>query len=155
MMPWPYPAFISVEGQNKELQTYKENITVCTPGLTDVFHFDMVEGSADALQRDNQILIPESMAKRYFGNESAIGKRFDTDVNLFKEDGIYYVGGVFRDFPENSLPQPAPEPQPSELFSIFAYNHLSPLIFIQYNILEKFSIFSVISSNIAVRTLRR
>lgn len=108
MMPWPYPAFISVEGQNKELQTYKENITVCTPGLTDVFHFDMVEGSADALQRDNQILIPESMAKRYFGNESAIGKRFDTDVNLFKEDGIYYVGGVYKDFTETGIMENKP-----------------------------------------------
>ena len=103
MMPWPYPSYLSVEGKQGEPQTYKENVTICTPDIVKVFQFDMLEGSADALQVDDKILIPESMAKKYFGNESAIGKRVGSDLNLFIENGVYYVGGVYKDFEENGI----------------------------------------------------
>ena len=76
--------------------------TAVTPEYTDVFTFDMVEGSADALQVEGQALIPLSLARKAFGKESAIGKRLATNLTRFKDDGVYYVGGVYRDFPRNS-----------------------------------------------------
>ena len=76
--------------------------TAVTPEYTDVFTFDMVEGSTDALQVEGQALIPLSLARKAFGNESAIGKRLATNLTRFKDDGVYYVGGVYRDFPRNS-----------------------------------------------------
>ena len=76
--------------------------TAVTPEYTDVFTFDMVEGSTDALQVEGQALIPLSLARKAFGQESAIGKRLATNLTRFKDDGVYYVGGVYRDFPRNS-----------------------------------------------------
>ena len=75
--------------------------TAVTPEYTDVFTFDMVEGSADALQVEGQALIPLSLARKVFGEESAIGKRLATNLTR-RGNGIYYVGGVYRDFPKNS-----------------------------------------------------
>ena len=80
----------------------KEEVSMVMPSFTDVFPFKMLEGSADVLNERNQLLIPQSLARKLFGNESAIGKRLDTDFKRFVENGIYYVGGVFEDFPINS-----------------------------------------------------
>ena len=105
MMPWPWVVYFSSENQNGELQSFKEKITICTPEITDVFRFDMIEGSAQSLEVDNQMIIPQSMAQRFFGNQSAIGKRIETDFDLIG-DGTYTVSGVYKDFPSNSNNQP-------------------------------------------------
>ncbi|MBN8578737.1 MAG: ABC transporter permease [Cytophagales bacterium] len=63
-----------------------------------VFDFDFVEGDkATALSQSFSVVIPQSMAKKYFGSESALGK----SMNL-QEIGIVKVTGVIKDFPENS-----------------------------------------------------
>ena len=97
----PHPGGIP----KKERQTYKEEMTICTPGITGVFHFDMLEGSAEAIQVDDQILIPESLARKLFGDEPAVGKRLESSFDLVLGNGIYRVGGVFKDFPKNSVMQ--------------------------------------------------
>lgn len=104
MLPWPFPSYLTIDTHRGEKYTFKEEITLCTPTIVDVFQFDMIEGSADVLNAFEQILIPQSLAKKLFGNESAIGKRLETNLNqIFGSDGIYQVGGVFKDFPENSV----------------------------------------------------
>ena len=76
---------------------FQERIRGVTPEFTDVFTFDFVEGSGDALNIYRNVIIPFSFSQRFFGNESAIGKR------LTLNNGRYYtVGGVYRDFPSNS-----------------------------------------------------
>ena len=66
----------------------------------EVFQPEMLGGSADALERKNTILIPASMAERFFGTTDAVGKI------LFRgrqaDNNPVTVGGVYKDFPENS-----------------------------------------------------
>lgn len=92
---------------------FYEKVERITPGFTDVIHFEMLEGSAKSIAAPEQVLIPESVARKFFGNESAFGKqivlldalsaggkiRVSPDQEL---DGMLDVGGVYRDFPENS-----------------------------------------------------
>ena len=69
-----------------------------TPDYAKVFSFDMVEGDAQALEKPSTALIPESIAKKLFGDESAVGKRL-----VHRDRGrALTVGGVYRDFPANS-----------------------------------------------------
>ena len=63
---------------------------------TDVFHFDMIEGSGKALNEPRNILIPQSLAQKLFGNESALNKQLDME-----DLGIAIIGGVYKDFPSN------------------------------------------------------
>ncbi len=82
---------------------YQEHVVSVTPDFPRVFGFEMLEGSMDALTEDNQLLLPESLAHKLFGETPALGRRLDTDLkNAPVENGIYYVGGVYRDFPANS-----------------------------------------------------
>ena len=66
------------------------------PSFPDVFALDMVEGDAHALNVSDQGLIPESMARKLFGSQSAIGQC------LRSGEDCLTVGGVYRDFAANS-----------------------------------------------------
>lgn len=63
-----------------------------------VFDFDFIEGDkATALSQPFSVVLTESMAKKYFADESAIGKSFN-----LQEIGVVKVTGVMKDIPGNS-----------------------------------------------------
>jgi len=64
----------------------------------DVFTFPFTHGTAKDVFKDiNSIVITESAAKRYFGNENPIGKTLQID-----QMGDMMVKGVLKDVPHNS-----------------------------------------------------
>jgi len=66
--------------------------------LLQVFSFPLINGNAEtALMRPDAVLITEDMAKKYFGNENAIGKILKRD----NKDNVV-VTGVLRNIPANS-----------------------------------------------------
>lgn len=72
--------------------------TTTDPNFFNVFDFDFVEGNkATALSHPFSVVLPESVAKKYYGDGSALGKT----MNLL-ELGVVKVTGVIKDFPENS-----------------------------------------------------
>ncbi len=92
---------------------YYEKVDRITPGFTDVIHFDILEGNVKAIADPDQVLIPESVARKFFGKESAVGKPIvlldalsaggKIKVSANQElNAVLYVGGVYRNFPENS-----------------------------------------------------
>jgi hypothetical protein len=65
-----------------------------------VFDFKLLEGNASKPFADlTSIIITSSEAKKYFGDQEAIGKILTTD------QGNFTVSGVMKDFPENSTMQ--------------------------------------------------
>ena len=79
-----------------------ENAWEVTPGLLDVIHFDMLEGTAQALDEPGSVILPESMAKKIFGNETAVGKQL---IAPNVEMNAQIIKGVYKDFPRNSALQ--------------------------------------------------
>ena len=64
----------------------------------EVFTIHVVEGDPKtALTQPNTIVMNESTARRYFGNENPLGKVVTVD-----RQNDYVVTGVFKDFPQNS-----------------------------------------------------
>jgi ABC-type antimicrobial peptide transport system permease subunit len=62
-----------------------------------VFDFKLIEGNPQRPFPDmNSIILTKSKAKKYFGNDKAIGKVLSMDF------GNFTVSGVMEDFPENS-----------------------------------------------------
>ncbi|MDL2265937.1 ABC transporter permease [Parabacteroides sp. OttesenSCG-928-G07] len=88
--------FFSVDN-NGTRHSYEEDMLMVSPSYTDVFTFDMVEGTADALKNPGNVLIPLSLSQKLFGDQSAIGQM------LLGRGGSLTVGGVYHDFPKNSL----------------------------------------------------
>ena len=68
-------ALIHVHGEDENLQ-FREETVWASPGILDVFTFDIVEGTTDTFgETPEVILIPQSLARRMFGNESAVGRQ--------------------------------------------------------------------------------
>lgn len=90
--------------------TYMEPTIAVDPSFIDVFDFEMLEGSADALNEPDRILIPVSLSQKIFGQESAIGKRITAKESKGRlagyfttKEGGYTIGGVYKDLPRNSI----------------------------------------------------
>lgn len=102
--PTGWPIYLTLQDENGHTgNSYKEDAILVAPEIADVFTFDMLEGSTDALSVKGQVLIPESLARKMFGAEPALGKSFYTeDLAYFHQDSVYHIAGVYRDFPRNS-----------------------------------------------------
>ncbi len=67
------------------------------PSIFSIFDFTFIKGFPDkALDDPYSIVITESMAKKYFGNEEPVGK------DIIVEDKSFNVKGVISDFPKNA-----------------------------------------------------
>lgn len=75
-----------------------DNLKFTDPSFFKVFDYKLLKGNADKpFPTDNSIIITESTAKKFFGNENPIGK-----VLLADNKDNFVVNGVVADFPGNS-----------------------------------------------------
>jgi len=82
----------------EDLEFYEEDIYMVDSTFFDVFTYEFIEGDMEtALDGPNNIVLGRSMATKYFGDESAIGKQFADD-----QDRNFIVTGVMEDAPTNS-----------------------------------------------------
>ncbi len=88
--------YITVE-RNGTKVGFVQPVVAAQAAFTDIFTPEMVEGVADALREPGKVLLPASLAQSLFGTEHGVVGRGMTVGG--KE---YEVGGVYRDFPDNS-----------------------------------------------------
>lgn len=75
-----------------------ENIYFADPSFFTVFDFPLIEGnSARPFDDDQSVVITQKTARKYFGDQDALGKVIVADGKV-----NFKVSGVIRDFPENS-----------------------------------------------------
>ncbi|WP_280750538.1 MULTISPECIES: ABC transporter permease [unclassified Parabacteroides] len=96
--PWGGDMFFSIEKEGSLHHFQEKGITVY-PEFVDVFSLDILEGEGQSIAEPNKVLIPMSMARKLFGNSSAVNQ------TLKGRNGSLTVGGVYRDIPDNSIIQ--------------------------------------------------
>lgn len=65
-----------------------------------IFDFPLIKGNpSTVLKGSNDVVLSETTAKRFFGNENSVGKTFKMANDSSR---IYVVTGVMKDFPVNS-----------------------------------------------------
>lgn len=70
------------------------------PALFDVFSFELLRGSAEALARPDGAIITRSLAERLFGGSDPIGKVLP--IQLYERVRTFRVGAVVEDAPPNT-----------------------------------------------------
>jgi len=90
---------ISLPGE-KEVKKFEEEkgVAFAEPAFFDLFNFPLVQGDKRTVLRDpNSAIVTESIAKKYFGREPAMGKliRLDNKTN-------YTIRGILKDLPPNT-----------------------------------------------------
>jgi ABC-type antimicrobial peptide transport system permease subunit len=73
------------------------------PALLQVFSFPLLQGApATALVQPDGLLLTESMAKKYFGTEKAMGKTIRMTNSRMKNTAVFTVTGILKDIPATS-----------------------------------------------------
>ncbi|UCC39338.1 MAG: ABC transporter permease [Candidatus Aminicenantes bacterium] len=81
-----------------EKRFVEERFFLAEDDIFEVFTLPLIKGnSKTALKNPNTLVISESIAQKYFGDEDPIGKLMKVDQRNF-----YEVTGVMKDIPENS-----------------------------------------------------
>jgi putative ABC transport system permease protein len=76
----------------------EQKVQLATPSFLTMFSWKILKGDPEtALNESNQILMSESAAKKYFGDEEPIGKSVQIE-----DYGDFVVTGIFEDVPINS-----------------------------------------------------
>jgi putative ABC transport system permease protein len=87
----------SLLAQRNNISSYERDSYIADSTVFDVFSFNLLKGDKKtALREPFSIVLTESMAKKYFGNEEPLGQTLKMDYDNYK------VTGVMEDVPENS-----------------------------------------------------
>jgi putative ABC transport system permease protein len=79
-------------------KNYETGFVAADNAFLQIFSFEFVKGhKKTALTKPNTVLITESVAAKYFGNQDPIGKTITYDKTL-----VFEVVGVLKDLPYNS-----------------------------------------------------
>ena len=94
--------FISYTHPSGEVTSFEEEkILAADTNFFKMFHFPLVNGNAtSALKQTNTLVLTESTAKKYFGDEDPLGKL--VRLGSAESQQTYEVTGVVEDTPENS-----------------------------------------------------
>jgi ABC-type antimicrobial peptide transport system permease subunit len=84
-------------------KSIKENGMYADPSVLSMYALPFIYGNASAaLNNPNDIVISESMSKKFFGNSNPVGKTIKMNAKAaYSVDGLYKVTGVFKDLPSN------------------------------------------------------
>lgn len=97
---WVYRRSMPVSNPKTDTDFYEERFAWADESFFSIFDFEIVAGNREnPLSEFRSVVISESMAEKYFGDENPIGEslyfRGESDIPL-------YVSAVMEDFPENS-----------------------------------------------------
>ena len=96
-----YRSDILISYQDQEKKFYESNFYWADASVLDIFSFPLLQGDPQsALTDPNSVIISESMARKYFAAEDAVGKSL-----TYANQGTVFelqITGVMRDVPSNS-----------------------------------------------------
>jgi len=89
---------------NGEKVGFREPINTCHPEMIKIFDFPVIEGDKNCLNDPEKIMIPQSMARKMFGRQSAVGQTLRAEENVWTKENIkeFTIGAVYKDFPGNT-----------------------------------------------------
>ena len=96
---FPVSGVISYESPQRGFVSFREEkMQITDPRVFEIFDFKLLEGDhKTSLEGPDKVVISEKAAKKYFQDESPMGKRIAWDG-----ESEFEVTGIFEDVPENS-----------------------------------------------------
>lgn len=116
-----------------DLRFQEDNVFYADSTVFDVFSWNLIEGSpSEALAGPDRVVLTRSLARKYFGAESAVGKTLVLD-----HTGSLLVSGVMEDVPTNS------HFRFDALVSMATFRHSRPEIFDYWGYVDFYTYFTV------------
>lgn len=85
-------------GESADIRKFSEEISFAEPEFFSIFNFPLSAGNFDKMLTEaNTAIITERIAKKYFGDEPALGKTFRYENRM-----DFTITGVLQDIPQNT-----------------------------------------------------
>jgi putative ABC transport system permease protein len=76
---------------------FNQKVACASPRFLDVFTYPLVKGDPESLKRPGAAFITQSVARKLFGEDEAIGRIVSVDYKWFRGD--FEVTGILEDIP--------------------------------------------------------
>jgi putative ABC transport system permease protein len=77
------------------------NFYVADPEITDIFSFELLDGSVDEFHgKERTVMLSSSRARKFFGTNQSKGKKLK--IFTLGDSLLFTVAAVYKDFPQNS-----------------------------------------------------
>jgi putative ABC transport system permease protein len=96
-LSWNKNQAITITRSNGGRASFQVDFSQVYAPFVTIADITIIEGDKNALEHPWNVIIPESMAKTMFPDESAIGKSFTWEENICS------IGAVYKDIPANSV----------------------------------------------------
>jgi putative ABC transport system permease protein len=84
---------------NKDIRYNEDDFLFADPNFFNFFSFQLIDGNPDSvLAKPRSIVLTESTAKKYFGDENPVGRTLQIET----EEKPYTITGLIADVPSNS-----------------------------------------------------
>jgi putative ABC transport system permease protein len=94
---------VSVQQEGADVIAFNErHLYLVEPSFLKLFSFPIIEGTTTALNNPNSVVITQSIAKKYFSNQDAIGKTIRIQQQVSGTNITATITGVCKDVPANS-----------------------------------------------------
>ena len=100
LCPFVGELFVTLTDE-ESVQSFKTEANLVSDGFFDVFGIHILEGNSLCI-KEGQVAIPQSMARKWFANESPIGKEIKVNNGYFIQSPTWTIGAVYQDIPNNS-----------------------------------------------------
>ncbi|MEO6316094.1 MAG: ABC transporter permease [Chitinophagaceae bacterium] len=89
---------ISVQGADNKKFSEQSGVVFAEPAFFDILDFPLVKGNRKTvLVEPNEALVTEKIARKYFGEENAVGKSFRMNNSI-----NFIITGILKDLPPNT-----------------------------------------------------
>ena len=96
-----HPMYGEATVQVNETSFNEEKLFFSDPSFFNIFSTDIIQGNPNTfLNNPEDVVLSESLAKKYFGNQNPLGKHIKLYSRYTTSD--YTVTGIYKDFPDNT-----------------------------------------------------
>lgn len=93
---WAFPES-GVLTNDQNISYRERKVQIATPSFLTMFDWELISGDTSALTKPYTIVVTESTAKKYYGDEDPIGRTL-----RLGDEAKFEIRGVIKDIPENS-----------------------------------------------------
>ncbi len=101
LCPFVEEKFVTILSDEKSVQCFKIEANIVSKDFFRVFGIQILEGNESCIE-EGKVAIPKSVAHKWFGNESPIGKGIKVNDDYFIQSPMWTIGAVYQDLPNNS-----------------------------------------------------
>lgn len=103
ILPFVKNVEVRITDKEENEKAFVVNMSPVESGINEMFDFQIISGVADCIKDPEKVMIPASMAKKFFGRTDVVGESIIPSESVWStSQKRFTIGAVYKDFPYNT-----------------------------------------------------